>query len=186
MERRDFLKAGAFGALASGLPGMAYAQSGAGDAGFNALLDTLFYESLDLSPMGATAIGFDKGSRAALRAQVDDFTSASIVKSVEWSRSALARVKAISPATLSDTARRHRELAIWQWDQTLRSASFDLSSPQHPYALSQADGAYFLLPDFLDSQHPVETVADAETYLARLGQVARAIDQNGDYQKEPF
>ena len=184
MERRDFLKAGAFGTLASGFPGMAYAQNGAGDATLNALLDTLFYETLDLSPLSATSLGFDKGSRAALRAQLDDFTSASIAKSVEWSRSALARVNALSPTTLSDTALRHRELTIWQLNQTLRSASFGLNTPQNPYALSQADGAYFLLPDFLDSQQPVENAEDAEAYLARLGQVGRAIDQNGDYQKE--
>jgi uncharacterized protein (DUF885 family) len=184
MERRDFLKAGAFGTLASGFPGMAYAQSGAGDAKLNALLDTLFYDTLDLFPLNATSVGFDKGSHAALRSQLGDFTSASITKSVEWCRSALARVNALSPTTLSDTALRHRELTIWQLSQTLRSASFGLNTPQNPYALSQADGAYYMLPDFLDSMHPVENAEDAEAYLARLGQVGRAIDQNGDYQKE--
>ena len=37
-----------------------------------------------------------------------------------------------------------------------------------PYILSQLTGSYCQVPSFLDSQHPVETKADADAYLARL------------------
>lgn len=186
MERRDFLKAGAMGALAGGMPGVALAgaSAGAGDARFHALLDDLFYEYLALSPLGATAIGFDKGPRAALRTQVDDFSSAAIAKSRAWSRKVLDQVSALAPATLSETARGQRELVIWYQNQALRSAGLGLNTPENPYPLSQADGAYFQLPDFLDSQHPVDNAQDAEAYLSRLGQIGRAVDQNSERQKD--
>jgi uncharacterized protein (DUF885 family) len=37
-----------------------------------------------------------------------------------------------------------------------------------PYVVTQLTGAYQSTPDFLASQHPIETEADAEAYLARL------------------
>ena len=46
-----------------------------------------------------------------------------------------------------------------------------------PYAISQQNGAYAGVPEFLDSSHPIETRSDAEAYLARLHGFARQIDQ---------
>jgi uncharacterized protein (DUF885 family) len=46
-----------------------------------------------------------------------------------------------------------------------------------PYVVSQLSGAYQAIPDFLDSQHLVETGADADAYLDRLDAFAVAIDQ---------
>jgi uncharacterized protein (DUF885 family) len=42
--------------------------------------------------------------------------------------------------------------------------------------VSQLSGPYQALPDFLDSRHPVATVADCDAYLARLRGLAGAID----------
>lgn len=42
--------------------------------------------------------------------------------------------------------------------------------------IDQQRGAYFAVPDFLDSQHPVETTADAEAYLARLARFPVVLD----------
>src|SRR6185436_4157797 len=50
----------------------------------------------------------------------------------------------------------------------------------YPYALSQLNGAYQSLPDFLDTQHPIESEADAEAYLSRLDAFASAMDQEVD------
>src|SRR5690606_38988160 len=46
-----------------------------------------------------------------------------------------------------------------------------------PYVLSQLTGAYQDVPDFLDSQHTIETKADADAYLARLEAFASVMDQ---------
>ena len=49
-----------------------------------------------------------------------------------------------------------------------------------PYVFNQLGGAYHDLPDFLDSQHRIETQEDADAYLSRLSQVGTAIRQECD------
>ena len=46
-----------------------------------------------------------------------------------------------------------------------------------PYTISQLTGSYQGLPDFLDTQHSIETAADAEAYLARVAAFPTALDQ---------
>lgn len=46
-----------------------------------------------------------------------------------------------------------------------------------PYVLNQMDSAFLTLPSFLAERQPVQTPQDAEDYLARLGEVAAALDQ---------
>jgi uncharacterized protein (DUF885 family) len=49
-----------------------------------------------------------------------------------------------------------------------------------PYILSQLTGAYSIVPDFLDTQHSIETTGDADAYLARMGAFAAAMDQESE------
>jgi uncharacterized protein (DUF885 family) len=53
---------------------------------------------------------------------------------------------------------------------------FGLGSVQNPYDISQQDGLYFGIPDFLNSTHPVNNAADAEAYLSRLSEFAEMLD----------
>src|SRR5262249_35054158 len=46
-----------------------------------------------------------------------------------------------------------------------------------PYVVIQNVGAYLDIPRFLDSDHPVETAADAEAYLTRLQSYAKQLDR---------
>lgn len=46
-----------------------------------------------------------------------------------------------------------------------------------PYMVNQIKGGYTWVPDFLDSQHPVTSKAQADAYLARLSGYARLMDQ---------
>ena len=39
------------------------------------------------------------------------------------------------------------------------------------------NGAYYWLPDFIGSRHPLETRQDLEAWFARLGALATALDQ---------
>src|SRR5581483_5256363 len=48
------------------------------------------------------------------------------------------------------------------------------------YVLSPITGAYQRVPNFLETKHKVETAADADAYLSRLGAFATAIDANTD------
>ena len=49
-----------------------------------------------------------------------------------------------------------------------------------PYVISQLTGSYQEVPDFLDSQHKIETSADAEAYVARLEAFAANINLEVD------
>ena len=85
----------------------------------------------------------------------------------------LAAVRAVPPASLSPAAALNREIVIYDLERSLLAPTrFNLDGVQSPYLISQQDGAYFSLPDFLNSSHPIETAADAEAYLSRLGELA--------------
>ena len=60
---------------------------------------------------------------------------------------------------------------------------FGLSSPQSPYRITQQDGAYADLPDFLDSTHPIATADDTEAYLDRLALLGRQLDHDTAAQR---
>jgi uncharacterized protein (DUF885 family) len=60
---------------------------------------------------------------------------------------------------------------------------FGLDSVQGPYLISQQDGAYFSIPDFLNSAHPIETAADAEAYLSRLAEFPQILDFETEEQR---
>jgi uncharacterized protein (DUF885 family) len=51
------------------------------------------------------------------------------------------------------------------------------SETPKPYVVSQLDGAYRFIPDFLASVHPIATKQDADDYLARLQAFAVQLDQ---------
>jgi uncharacterized protein (DUF885 family) len=61
---------------------------------------------------------------------------------------------------------------------------FGISSVQNPYDISQQDGVYFGIPDFLNSTHPVENAADAEAYLSRLSEFSKLLDYETADQRE--
>jgi uncharacterized protein (DUF885 family) len=46
-----------------------------------------------------------------------------------------------------------------------------------PYVLSQLSGSYQQMPSFLDTQHTIETRADADAYIARLAGFAILLEQ---------
>ncbi|HWX89480.1 MAG TPA: DUF885 family protein, partial [Rhizomicrobium sp.] len=59
-------------------------------------------------------------------------------------------------------------------ENTLASAMNEDSSP---YVVSQETGSFVGIPEFLDSQHKIETRADADAYLARMEAWAGVLDQ---------
>ena len=93
-------------------------------------------------------------------------------------------LKAVDPATLSSGAALNREIVIYGLEQNLVAyPKFGVGSVQRPYDITQQDGNYFGIPDFLNSTHPVETAADAEAYLSRLSEFAKLLDYETDDQR---
>jgi uncharacterized protein (DUF885 family) len=54
--------------------------------------------------------------------------------------------------------------------------TYGFTAPR-PYVVTQIEGAYVDIPDFLDSQHQVKNAQDAEDYLARVEAFAGVLDQ---------
>ncbi len=188
MERREFLAGAGVAAAAWGLiwPASAPASAlaaGSADADFAALVDRLFYESLLLTPINATNLGLDTGARAGLRFRLDDKTEAGKAAMQALDRAALAAVRSVNAAALSPAARRNRDVIIHMFEEWLAGAAFGLEYLQQPYPITQQQGVYFDIPDFLDGRHPVETLTDAEAYLARLTAFGRALDENTEEQR---
>jgi uncharacterized protein (DUF885 family) len=181
LNRRTLLKSGSAVALATAMPGGAVAaqgSAGAGDVALNATFDRIFNRTLEGSPSFATSLGLDKGDKAHLRRTFDakpyQQARAENAASLREGRAAL---EAIAPATLSDAGRLNREIVLYDLQsQLIAPTRFDLDSIQSPYLISQQDGAYFEIPDFLDSTHPIETRDDAEAYLSRLSEFPKLLD----------
>ncbi|WP_245647681.1 DUF885 domain-containing protein [Novosphingobium lentum] len=184
LERREFLGAGG-AALTWGLlrPGVAFGK-GSTDAAFNAALDRIFYDELLLAPEDATGYGLDKGPRAQLKYRLDDRSEAHRAVTLAANRRSLARIRAFDPAGLSQAGKRNRDVLLYMFEQRLVASRFELSSVQRPYTITQQGGAYFGVPDFLDSQHTVETSADAEAYLSRLSGFGKVLDDETAYQRK--
>jgi len=148
-------------------------------AGF---LDKYAWKLIELSPESATSLGVDNGSHTALRSQLGDRSQtgqrriAQLLRDAQrenWgftsenldaaTRTSLAVVNSAFSTALDGFALPYGDVAVGGWRNT-------------PYVVIQNVGAYLDTPRFLDGDHPVKDVADAEAYLARLSQFPAQLD----------
>ncbi|MFP5329976.1 MAG: DUF885 domain-containing protein [Alphaproteobacteria bacterium] len=194
MDRRQFLSAGsaavALPLLSSASPARAWAYvqqrgSGTGDAALNALFDKIFQERVKRYPGFATSLGLDKGENAYLKSKLDVRPIAQArAEDLAVTRRDLAAVKAIDPSALSPSGQLNREVVIYQLETSaVPAARFGIDSVMRPYPIFQQGGTYFDLPDFLNTDHTIETAADAEAYIARLEQAGKALDNDSAEQE---
>jgi uncharacterized protein (DUF885 family) len=184
LDRRTFLATGTAAGALSVLPASALMAQQTGDTNLTKAFDQVFAELLRNSPEGATSLGFDKGANADLRHKLDDNRYAAIAEDRARYKKSRAAITAIDPATLSPQGKIDREVVLYDIESDLGSLDrFGLYSPQQPYKITQQDGVYFDLPDFLDSRHPVKTADDAEAYLDRLALMPAKLDNESDVQK---
>ena len=189
MDRRSFLTTGATAALLPLADGPALAvitsKTGSSDAKLNATFDQILQERVQNSPTLASSLGLDKGPNAALKAKFDtDPAPVARAKNLQRNRRAIARLRAISPAILSDAARLNREVVLYSLEtSTVAPSRWNIESAQRPYPITQQGGAYFSTPDFLNTTHTIENAADAEAYLSRLNQFATLLDNDTAEQR---
>ncbi len=149
-------------------------------AALNAMFDTFVDEGLDLYPEAVTSLGLDKGARAHQRAELADRNLAAVQKGKELAASQLQRLKAFDAATVSGTDAISYEVVMFNLqsaDDANRRYNYGNGGAGVPYTISQLTGSYQSTPDFLDSQHPIETKEDADAFLSRLGAFAVNLDQ---------
>ena len=187
MDRRTFIASSGAAALASTLlPGAALAQSraGSGDAELNALFERIFQQSVQRSPELATQLGLDKDANAGLKGRLSPRTLAERAAQTARVREALASLEAVDRRTLSPAAKLNLEVVTYSLNTQIAAPQrFGLDSAIRPYRIFQQGGAYFSVPDFLNTAHTINTKDDAEAYLSRLEAFATALDQDSAMQR---
>jgi uncharacterized protein (DUF885 family) len=188
IDRRTFLAsttALAFvGFAESASPAFAQpAQAGARDQALDALLTNWFNEDLADNPGFATSLGLDTGALAALRGRLGDAsqakTEADRAKAVRRYR----ELQAFGHAGFGAAGQLNYDIADFRGQVATMGARFHYGNAggrPAPYVVSQLGGAYYQVPDFLDTQHPIHNAQDADFYLSRLEQFAGNLDQESD------
>jgi uncharacterized protein (DUF885 family) len=184
MDRRAFLAAGAAAALA---PAAARAATPE-DAKLRVVFERIFADILDHSPQTATLLGLDKGERAAAKSQLDGASIAALDGDKDRTAAQLAQLKTLNRAALSPAEQANYDAVAFTLETDAvagRRYAFGYEGAGEPYVLSQLTGGYQDIPDFLDTQHSVETKADADAYLERLLAFARnLVDETDRLQRD--
>lgn len=181
MDRRTFLASSGAAALSATLLArttfaQAPAAAGPGDAALKGRFDAIVQEMMQRNPNIATMFGLDTGPNAALRSKLSDTSPASRAEDAAALQQAIASIQ-VDESQLSPQMALDRDVieAVLS-DYAVGPTRFQVDSPVYPFRVTQQDGAYFSIPDFLNSQHPVNTAADADAYLARLEAFAGSLD----------
>jgi uncharacterized protein (DUF885 family) len=182
LSRRDAIVA--LLATVSALSACDRAPEGASgaDAAVLALLDELAENLLRLSPEAATSLGVDVGARAALRSQLGDRSAEGQQRIASQLRADLARADGIDASGLGDATRTSLAVVRSAYATALQGFALPYGDVpvggwrNTPYVVIQNVGAYLDVPRFLDTDHRIESSADAEAYLARLESYAQQLD----------
>jgi uncharacterized protein (DUF885 family) len=152
------------------------------DAQASALLDSIAENLVRLSPESATSLGIDKGARAALRSQLSDRSAIGQQRIRNTLAADLLRAQSIETAGLSHSVRTSVEVVRSAYTTALQGFALPYGDVpvggwrNTPYVVIQNVGAYLDVPRFLDSDHPIDTAADAHAYLARMESYPRQLD----------
>ncbi len=172
-------------ALAALLPFAATAAPVA-DARLKALLDAIAEDVLRASPEGATGLGLDTGARYYLKSRLADRSEWAIERNQADGRTRLRHLEAIPRASLNDADKVRYDAVKFAADLGKQGEQFNFGERSYnaamgggavPYVVSQQNGAYSNIPEFLNAQHSIKVRTDAEAYLARMEQYARQLDQ---------
>jgi uncharacterized protein (DUF885 family) len=176
-RRHILLSAGATAALAA--TSTARAATGV-EAQLDKALGDFFTQLLDEVPEVSTSLGLDVGARAADKSKLSRASVAALDHSRRLNAEQLARLRGIDRKALSGMPAVNYDCVLYDLETTDRAAKrfvYGGTGAGSPYVLSQIDGAWSQVPDFLDSQHTIATKADCEAYLARLDAFAREMDE---------
>ena len=178
-DRRQFLLgSAATGALALG--GCAGLAPRSETAAARALYDSIFEGMLRATPEIATGLGLDTGERAWLKRRLTDGSPAGKMSMYRPLIDQLPQLRQVDRARLQGRERGWLDTVLWLGDRMREAETIPYGGIGGyyypiPYVLSQLTGAYQTVPDFLDSQHVIETRDDAEAYVARLEEFARNV-----------
>lgn len=187
LDRRRLLFTAAAGAtlaatgqaIAQTAPAVPATPASPASQALHGLLNKIFREMILESPETLTSLGFDKGPAAPMKALLDDRSQAKVDKDKADFRGAMAEVAAIDRSGLGARDAIYYDTLKFFGDTVMEGYDFPYGGGffPSPYTVSQLSGSYQGIPDFLDSQHSIETTEDAEAYLSRLSAFGTALDQ---------
>ena len=171
IDRRRLLGSAAAGAaLIAAAPVLARSEA---DDRLDALLSRWFDEDVDTSPETATNLGLDRGARAHLSSRLSDRSEGAWTADRATAHARLQALADFDQTGLTRPGTINLAVAAFRARTASTGASFDYGSAigggrMGPYLVNQMTGAYFTVPDFMDTQHRVEDRDGAEAFLARL------------------
>jgi uncharacterized protein (DUF885 family) len=179
--RRELLAAAASAAAMGG------AAAPGANAASDALLARMGEAILAEFPENASFLGLDAGAHAPLKHRLTDRSIAAEAKRAASCAERLRRLRAVDRKRLSgpsavnyDCALYAHELAAEGYARFTSGDNAVLNTLQAesntPYVVNQGSGDFATIPDMLDSQHKIETAADAEAYLDRMRALAQGLD----------
>ena len=181
LSRRALLAGSAAAISAPALPAAPQSKASA-----EQLLSQMAEQLLAEYPENASAIGIDTDRQAPLKARLMDRSLGGIRTQQAAAARRLAQLATIETARLDPATRINVAVARYAHELALEGARFPygdvailnnfVSYRNTPYVVTQNVGAYYEVPDFLDSYHKIENRADAEAYLSRLTAFANALD----------
>lgn len=154
-----------------------------------ALFNSFVLAQLHRSPEFASGLGVDKDASTLglpkdalvpLKSRLSDVSLAADAKDRRDNTAHLAALRAFDRSQLTglDVSSYDTVLFVLQVTEDGNNAfPYNGGSVQSPYTISQLVGAYHDVPDFLDTQHDIQTHDDAEAYIARLSALPTMMDQ---------
>lgn len=180
MNRRTLLRAAIAAVIVSFTRTPALAATPADDE-LARLLQRLTEEYLRNSPREATQFEFDVGANARLRSQLDDVSLGARDRNQQAAAAAVRQLERIDRKQLSAASKLDYDTAMFVFatlaDQLQRYGTVDIDLRPSPYPVSQMNGAYYWLPEFLGSGHPLQSSDDRDAYFARLQALGGVLDQ---------
>ncbi|MGE3143921.1 MAG: DUF885 family protein, partial [Hyphomonadaceae bacterium] len=134
------------------------------------------------SPELASRTGADAAEAGEnFKARLDNRSPAALERRRGAALRRLAELRGLDTRALSPEQRVSYAALDAQFTDIAAAAAFpfgrfDPLDGISPYVVSQLDGAYLDLPDFLDTRHPIAALSDGDDYVARLRQAAAALD----------
>ncbi len=153
------------------------------DEKLRAVCERIFNEVLDHAPQFVSSLGLDKGDRQAARSRLDQASVAALDEDKDRTLAHLALLQTVDRTRLSAAEQANYDTVHFTLGfdaQAGKRFAYGYEGAGEPYVVSQITGAYQDVPDFLGSQHAIETKADADAYLERLVAFSLVLDQETD------
>jgi uncharacterized protein (DUF885 family) len=182
-SRRTVIASGAAAMGMVAVPAAVQALTPAEPDKFRGVLDGIADRVLRLAPETATSLGVDTGGRADLRAKLAEVSPAGNAAFATAVDTMMTQIHTVDRKTLSPTDQLRWDTVHYALDRAEEAKPFFYANASQgffggtsPYIVSQQNGALSSTPEFLDSQHPINSSSDAEAYLSRVAAFARTLD----------